>query len=84
VRVGEAFVSVSATSGLMSGVPGIGTLPMPGLNVPAQTMSENALQWRERTGAKTGWLIKSDEEKMMKLSGSRCTKCGYVEFNAHE
>lgn len=86
MREGDAFVRVTipgsqASSGLgmtsMTGLPGIG-LPT------AEATSEERLLWRERTGRKTGWLMKSEEMKSMKISGRRCTACGYIELHAQE
>jgi predicted nucleic-acid-binding Zn-ribbon protein len=48
------------------------------------SVGEQRIMWREKTGSKTGWIMKSDEEKTMKISGRRCTKCGFIEFYAHE
>ncbi|MCD6263757.1 hypothetical protein J7L60_05060 [Candidatus Bathyarchaeota archaeon] len=36
--------------------------------------------WRERTGRTKGWIIKREEEQVLKVSGLRCTNCGYIEL----
>jgi hypothetical protein len=69
---------------------GFGMMTVPGMGIPSlgygagETTAEQKIQWREKTGQKTGWLIKSDEEKTMTISGLRCEKCGHIELYAHE
>jgi uncharacterized OB-fold protein len=48
------------------------------------TLGEQKILWREKTGSKTGWLMKSDEQKTMRILGRRCIKCGYIELYARE
>ena len=58
---------------------------MPGFDLATgERTSENNVLWREKTGAKTGRFIKSDEQITMKVSGRRCIKCGLIEFYAQE
>ena len=82
MREGEAFVRVSV-SGVQTS--NFDMMSMPGMNVRSgDMMGDEEILWREKTGRKTGWLIKSDEEKTMKISGFRCIKCGYVELYCRE
>lgn len=87
-RAGEVLVHVAASGGQVStgfGMISIPSIGMPGFGYGAgETTVEQKLQWREKTGSKTGWLIKSDEEKIMTISGLRCGKCGYIELYARE
>jgi len=46
------------------------------------TVREAEMMWKEKTGKKTGWLVKTDEEKIWKIKGLRCLECGYIEFYA--
>jgi len=36
--------------------------------------------WEEKTGQKTGFIWKTDEYRILKLKGFRCSICGYVEL----
>jgi hypothetical protein len=38
--------------------------------------------WEEKTGKKTGFLIKSDEKLALKIDARRCLLCGYIEMYA--
>ncbi len=78
---GEAYVDVSVPSpnpmmrGMMS--------PMPSMNIGDVAMTqEERIKWREKTGEKKGFLIKSDEVRTMAVKGMRCLKCGYIELYA--
>jgi len=83
MREGEAFTRVTVSGGQASS--GFGMMGIPGMGVSGgETTTEEKIQWREKTGRKTGWLIKSDEEKIMKISGRRCVECGYIELYARE
>lgn len=86
MREGVALIHTPMLNDSMMGtIPGLG-FPIPEIRSPAtgaDTVGEKLL-WRERTGAKTGWLVKSDETKTMEISGHRCLKCGYIEFFANE
>jgi len=86
VREGEVLVRVLTLGAqVMSPLSSLGTLGMPGMGIPSgETKSEEKIIWREKTGRKTGWLAKSDEEKNMKITGRRCIKCGYIELYAQE
>jgi len=86
MREGEALSQTGAfagqpyfpTSGFtLAGMAGLGA-------VDTGAMGEQKILWREKTGSKTGWLVKSDEQKTLRISGRRCAKCGYVELYAHE
>ncbi|MFH0849139.1 MAG: hypothetical protein V1857_06525 [archaeon] len=87
-HAGEAFARVSVGGGQVP--TGFGMISMPGMGMPGlgygagETMTEQKIQWREKTGGKTGWLIKSDEERIMTISGLRCEKCGHIELYARE
>lgn len=66
------------TSGFMvAGMTGLGA-------AETGTLGEQKILWREKTGSKTGWLMKSDEQKTMRILGRRCIKCGYIELYARE
>ena len=83
MREGELFVRGAVSKA--TAYPNFGVMDMPEMNVQnGDVMGENEILWREKTGRKTGWLIKSDEEKTMKISGLRCIKCGYVELYCRE
>lgn len=80
---GNALVRVTTSGGQTSS--SFGMFPVPGMGVPSGGMtSEETILWREKTGRKTGWLIKSDEKKTIKISGLRCRECGYIELYAKE
>jgi predicted nucleic-acid-binding Zn-ribbon protein len=36
--------------------------------------------WEEKTGKKTGFLIKNEEKRTLKIKGMRCSLCGFIEF----
>ncbi len=83
MRYGEAFVQITTTD--MHQASGLGMFGVPGMGMPSGgTMSEEKIQWRERTGEKRGWLLKRDEEKTLRISGLRCIECGYIELYARE
>ena len=80
---GEAIARLTPFGGQL--YPGFSMAGMAGWGVASgEAPGEQKLLWREKTGAKTGWLMKSDEERIMKLSGWRCEKCGYIELYAQE
>jgi predicted nucleic-acid-binding Zn-ribbon protein len=83
MREGEALMRFTTSVGQVSS--SFDLLSMPGMGVPTgeQTIEEKIF-WREKTGKKTGWLVKSDERKNLKISGLRCTECGYIELYAKE
>ena len=80
---GEAYVSVEvpSTSPMMSGM-----MPsMPGMNLGGVgTRQEERIKWREKTGEKKGFLIKSEEVRTMSVKGRRCLECGYIELYAQK
>ncbi len=80
---GEAYIDVDAPlinpamSGMMSS--------MPGMNLEGVGMrQEERIKWREKTGEKTGFLIKSEEVRTMAVTGRRCLECGYIELYAQK
>jgi hypothetical protein len=81
MRSGEVMVTdISPLGrGSMSGV-----MSFPGSSFPAGSgaVREADMMWREKTGEKTGWLVKRDEEKIFSIKGMRCLDCGYLEFYA--
>ena len=40
--------------------------------------------WEEKTGRRTGFILKSDETKTLRIKGLRCTLCGYIEMYSVE
>lgn len=83
MRSGEIFAQI--TTSMSQAATGFGMIHLPGVGVPSGDMTKGeSVIWKEKTGRKTGFLIKSDEEKIMKVTGQRCTLCGYVEIFAQE
>lgn len=81
------MVRVTTVNNLVAGSPygSFGGIPIPGFDLPtSERTSEPTILWREKTGVKTGRIIKSDEYKTMKISGRRCITCGYIELYAQE
>lgn len=80
MREGELFINVTSLSSAdpifprSSGVP---TNKMFG--VPAMATGEGPF-WREQTGQKKGWLIKREETQTLKILGTRCIECGFIEL----
>jgi len=80
---GEAYVSVNVPSSnpMMRGMMS----PMSGMNIGDVGMTqEERIKWREKTGEKKGFLIKSEEVRTMAVSGRRCLECGYIELYARK
>jgi hypothetical protein len=80
---GEAYVAVttSSPSPMMSGMMS----PMSSMNIGDVGMTrEERVKWREKTGEKKGFLIKSDEVRTLAVKGRRCLECGYIELYAQE
>ena len=75
---GEVFIEVTNSSGSSMG----GMIsPMSGINLGnIGMMKEERIKWREKTGKKKGFLIKSDEVHTTAVTGRRCMKCGYIEL----
>ncbi len=67
----------SQMSAYMTGMP---TSPLPAV----YQSSTSRPYWEEKTGRKTGFIIKSDETRILRIRGRRCTVCGYVEMYATE
>ena len=80
MRRGHAFIEMDVFSRNHL----YGMNPFTGINIPTDDGESKAsrLMWRERTGRKSGWLIKSDEEETMIVEGRRCPSCGFLEFYA--
>jgi predicted nucleic-acid-binding Zn-ribbon protein len=80
---GEAYVEVttSSSSSMMSGMMN----PMSSMNLGNVDMTrEERVKWREKTGEKKGFIIKSDEVRTLNVKGMRCLECGYIELYAQE
>jgi len=81
MREGEVVLSVSLPSGSS---PPFGGLPMGGMGgmgFPVQEVETEApLMWREKTGERKGFIIKSDEVRTLTVRGRRCLSCGYLEL----
>jgi predicted nucleic-acid-binding Zn-ribbon protein len=78
---GEAYVDVqtSSANNIMSGMMS----PMSGMNLGNVGINhEERIKWREKTGEKKGFLIKSDEIRTIAVKGRRCLECGYIELYA--
>ena len=82
MQEGEAFTPITVSGSTQ--IPGFAMSTMPGMNFPGNNTTEERIQWREKTGRKTGRFFKSDEEKTIKIIGQRCKVCGYIEFYARE
>lgn len=83
MREGEVLIRVTIPLGQVSPGLSLGT-GMPGMGIQTgETTSEEHVLWREKTGRRTGWLIKSEEENIIKVSGRRCLNCGYIELYAN-
>jgi predicted nucleic-acid-binding Zn-ribbon protein len=81
--LGEAYVSVDVPSAnpMMGGM----MPPMPGMSLGGVEMTqEERVKWREKTGEKKGFLIKSDEVRTLAVVGRRCLECGYIELYARK
>jgi len=80
---GEAYVEVttSSSSSMMSGMMN----PMSSMNIGGVDMTrEERVKWREKTGEKKGFILKSDEVRTLTVKGRRCLECGYIELYAQE
>lgn len=79
---GEAYVEVTTSS--PSPMMGSMLSPMPGMSLGGVgTTQVERIKWREKTGEKKGFLLKSDEVRTLAVRGRRCLKCGYIELYAH-
>ena len=83
MRSGEAMVTDISPLGRGSMT---GVISFPGSSFPASNggVRDADMMWREKTGEKTGWLVKRDEERIMRIMGMRCLGCGYLEFYAEQ
>ena len=55
------------------------------ISIPLPEMYDKAsstFYWQEKTGKKTGFIIKSDEIQIMPIIGSWCSLCGFIEIYA--
>ncbi len=80
---GEAYIEVEvpSTGPVMGGMMS----SMPGMNLGGVSMrQEERIKWREKTGEKKGFLIKSEEVRTMAVTGRRCLECGYIELYARK
>jgi predicted nucleic-acid-binding Zn-ribbon protein len=77
IRFDSDTVMPSQMNAYMTGIP---SSPLP--NVYQSSTSRP--YWEEKTGRKTGFILKSDEKKMFKIKGLRCSLCGYIEIYANE
>jgi len=80
---GEAYVEVttSSSSPMMSGMMN----PMSSMNIGGVDMTrEERVKWREKTGEKKSFILKSDEVRTLTVKGRRCLECGYIELYAQE
>lgn len=77
IRFDSDTVMPSQMNAYMTGIP---SSPLP--NVYQSSTSRP--YWEEKTGRKTGFIIKSDEKKMLRIKGLRCSLCGYIEIYASE
>jgi len=77
IRFDSEAVMPSQMNAYMTGLP---TSPLPAV----YQGSSSKPYWEEKTGRRTGFIIKSDETKTLRIKGLRCTLCGYVEMYAVE
>ncbi len=77
IRFDSDTVMPSQMNAYMTGIPG-GPVPS------VYQSSTSRPYWEEKTGRKTGFIIKSDERKTLKIKGYRCTLCGYIEMYASD
>jgi hypothetical protein len=86
MREGELFITVTGQPGFQNPQDPNPIFPMSAMERPMGSfiappeVSGKGPFWRERTGRKKGLLFKRDETKEFKISGLRCTECGYVEL----
>ena len=82
MREGEVYINVTTGSSRIPTAfePSVGHI----MGVPSMQTTEAHPLWRERTGQIKGWLLKREETKTLKISGLRCTECGYLELFVHE
>jgi hypothetical protein len=83
MREGNALVTVKVP--IERGSIGGGIISVQGGVMPGgETIREERVLWREKTGKETGWILKRGETKTMKVKGKRCIECGFIEFYAME
>jgi hypothetical protein len=79
MKAGEVKFEVE-TPNSSSGSPFLGG-GMP--QIPGMTeRTTSTPYWEEKTGRKTGFIIKTDEKATIPLTGLRCTSCGFLELYA--
>ena len=77
IRFDSDTVMPNQMNAYMTGIP---NSPLPNV----YQSSTGRPYWEEKTGRKTGFILKSDEKKTLKIKAMRCTLCGYVEMYAAE
>ena len=80
---GEAYVEIGTPSDNIMMSPVMSPTTAMGRGNIGMTHEER-IKWREKTGEKKGFLIKSDEIRTIAVSGKRCLKCGYIELYARD
>ena len=83
MREGELFIMVTSSGGDQRMSSPLGFPTGSTFSMPIMVTGEGPF-WRERTGEKKGWVVKREETQTLKISGSRCTACGYIELYAHK
>jgi predicted nucleic-acid-binding Zn-ribbon protein len=80
---GEAYVDIETPSENIMMSPVLSPATAMGREytwIPQQ----KRINWREKTGEKKGFLIKSDEIRTLVITGKRCLNCGYIELYARD
>ena len=80
---GEAYVDIETPSDNIMMSPMMSSITEMGRGNIGMTHEER-IKWREKTGEKKGFLIKSDEIRTIAVTGKRCLKCGYIELYARK
>ena len=75
IRLDSDVLTGGQMSPLMSGLT-TGTYPR------MMESGTSCPSWVEKTGKKTGFIIKTDETIRLKVKGRRCPLCGYIELYA--
>jgi len=82
MREGELFITVTSGDGQFMSSP-LERTPTGSFGMPVMVTGEGPF-WRERTGEKKGWVVKREMTQTLKISGLRCTGCGYIELYARK
>jgi predicted nucleic-acid-binding Zn-ribbon protein len=83
MRKGELFITVTSSGGQYMSSTLERTSAGSTFSMPTMTTGDGPF-WRERTGEKKGWVVKKEETQILKISGLRCTACGYIELYARK